>query len=738
MNYPIQQVRHAVEQHDAIDVARHLGFFRANFQLIAGIAVLATCVGLAYAYIASPVYEASFLLQVEDNAGSPKNNILADLSSAFDMKTVTASEMEVLRSRSVLSRVVEDLHLYISAQPKYLFGVGAWIARHSRTLSSPGLFGIGGYAWGAEQVVVSIFNMPEILEGKTFVLTAQDSGNFRLNFDDRKIDVQGKVGDTLHIPTADGSIELLVDKLEAQSGTQFLLVRNAKLEAVEKLQKDLIVLEKGKQSGIISMSLEASDPRLAGAILNHIAQDYLHQNADRRSEDAERSLAFLNNQLPAMKRELERSETALNYLRTRYGVIDLGEEAKATLQQSVAVQTRMLELKQKREELLARFEKAHPAVIAVTQQIRTVGNEQANLDAKIKRLPAIEQDVLRLSRDVKVNTELYMALLGTAQQLRLAAGSRVRNVRLLDMAAEPTKPVRPKRMAIVSLSSMIGVCMGLVVALARKRVHGRVDNPAEIERLLGLPVSVTIPHSKNQVQLNGESLRADRKLSLLPYDKPFDSAIESLHRFRTLLQFAMHGSRNNVIMITGPTPAVGKSFVSANFAIVLASIGKKVLVIDADMRTGHLHQYFGVQQTCGLSEAIMANASLEQVVHKGVAQNVDFVATGGPTSKPAELLAQENFGSLLEQFSAHYDYVLIDTAPVLAVSDALTIASHAGMIFNIVRGGVSTVEEIEETVKRLNQAGQAVTGIVLNDLKSQNACYGYGSKYEMASSHIVG
>jgi tyrosine-protein kinase Etk/Wzc len=191
----------------------------------------------------------------------------------------------------------------------------------------------------------------------------------------------------------------------------------------------------------------------------------------------------------------------------------------------------------------------------------------------------------------------------------------------------------------------------------------------------------------------------------------------------------MLNSRNNVVMITGPTPGVGKSFVSANFAAVLAAVGKRILLIDGDLRTGHLHHYFGLDRKNGLADALAAHAKVEQVVHRNVVENVDFISTGSLPSRPAELLSHRNFGGLLKLLSDRYDFVLIDTPPVLAVSDALIVASQAGVIFNIVRGGISTVGEIEETVKRLNQAGHTVNGIVFNDLKPGSSQYDYASGY---------
>jgi tyrosine-protein kinase Etk/Wzc len=727
MNNVIQQVQSSTDQESSIDLAKYMGFLIDNRFVIVSIALIITLLGAGYAFIAKPIYEANILIQVEESSGS--KNIPRDLSSAFDLKTRVASEMEILRSRFVVARAVDNAQLYIKVQPKYFFGIGAWIARRNNRLSEPGLFGHGGYVWGAEKAEVSIFNVPEALEGTVFVLTADGNNEFRLSQEDHGIEIKGRLGETVNARTMRGEIELRIDQLLANPGAQFLLTRTARLDAVEKLQRELSISEKGKQSGIVGVSLEGPDPKLASLILNEIGREYIRQNVDRKSQEAANSLAFLNKKLPDLKQELESSETKYNELRNSRKTIDLSEENKSILQQSVSTQTKMIELRQKREELLARFQNEHPAVEAINQQIRELSRELATVDTKIKSVPSLEQDVFRLARDVKVNTDLYTSLLGTAQQLRLMEASEAGNARLLDTAAKPVKPVRPKRMVVISFAAMIGIFLGIMVAFVKKTLSGSIHDPQEIQQALGLTLSATIPHSESQKRLYAQIQSKKKKISVLPHDAPSDRAIESLRSFRTSLQFEMLSAKNNIIVITGPTPAVGKSFVSANFAAVLAAIGKKVLLIDGDMRTGYLHRYFGLERKNGLSEFIKAETNLDKAIHKSVVENVDFISTGRLPAKPAELLAHENFGKLLDMASTRYDFVLVDTAPVLAFSDALIVGTHAGAIFNVVRSGVSTVFEIEEAVRRVNQAGRTVTGTIFNDLKSHSTRYGYGAKY---------
>jgi tyrosine-protein kinase Etk/Wzc len=726
MNLPIQQVQSNTEQDESIDLPKYFNFLLDNRWLIAGVALVIILLGAVYAYTAKPVYEANILIQVQDGAGSTKE-IFGNLSNAFDFKTEAVSEMEILRSRMVVSRAVDNTRLYIHVQPKYFPVVGEWLARRNNKLSNPGLFGFGGYVWGAERVDVSLFDVPDALEDANFVLTAEGGGNFRLSQQDQKIEIDGRVGTTVKVPAGVGLIEIRVDHLAAKPGAEFLLTRSARLDTIERLQASLNIAEKGKQSGIIGVSLEGSNAQQTTAVLNQIGREYINQNVERKAEEAQKSLAFLNKQLPDLKRELERSESKYNKVRNTRGTIDLGEEARNVLQQSASAQTKLVELRQKKEELSIRFQDAHPAVQGIDQQIRSLERELISVDAKIRTLPAVEQEIFRLTRDVKVNTDLYTGLLNTAQQLRLITASKVGSARLLDPAEPPQRPAKPKRLMVISLAALMGLFLGVVAAFIKKRLGGRIDNPGELEQMLGLPVSATIPHTVGQERLYAQIQGESKQISVLPHDTPSDVAIESLRRFRTSLQFSMLESRNNIIMITGPTPGVGKSFVSANLAAVLAAVGKKVLLIDGDLRKGLLHRYFGLERRNGLSDAIAAEKSLDKIIHKEVVENVDFISTGDLPPRPAELLAHRNFGKLLQLLSARYDVVLIDTAPVLAVSDPLVVATHAGTMFNVVRGGVSTVGEIEETVKRLNRAGATVTGIVFNGVKARS--YAYGGRY---------
>jgi tyrosine-protein kinase Etk/Wzc len=694
--------------------------------LVIGIFLIGSLLGAGYALIAKPVYSTDLLVQVEDSPNTSKSLLgsLSSLSSLVDVKTDAAAEIEILRSRTLASQAVDSLHLNVFARARYFPLIGSWLASGQDELSRPGLFGYGGYAWGAEKIEVARFEVPKSLDDQDFVLTVTAPGYFTLRQNTHQITLEGEVGKELNIAVGEGNIVLKVAALNGKAGAKFNLRHASRMATVAELQKSMAIMEKGKGSGILNISLQGHDPELIARTLNSIGLDYVRQNIARKSEEAEQTLAFLDKKLPELRQELEQSENKYNQFRNSSSTINLGEESKLMLQQNVAAQTRLIELKQKRESLLIGFTNDHPAVVGINRQIAEIDDELQKYSAQIKRLPLLEQNLFRLNRDVKVNTDLYTALLNSAQQLRLVKAGKVGNVRIIDPALVPEHPLKPHRSIIVLLSMVLGLFAGVVCALIKKFMFDGVSDAFEIEEALGVTVFASIPRSKKQEQLYQKVLARSPSISVLAQNFPTDMAIEGLRGLRTALQFSMLESRNNIVLITGPTPGLGKSFVAVNFAAVLAAAGKKVLLIDADLRKGYLHQYFGLERGIGLSDLLTAGQDIERVLHKDLLENVSFISTGQLPLKPSELLSHQNFGKLLESLSINYDYVLIDTPPVLAVSDAVIAAAHAATVLLIARAEVSGTGAIKEALKRLAQAGISSKGVVLNDVKLRSSRYG--------------
>ncbi len=711
------------------ELSGYLHVLYKNRWLIAATALAVTLAGAVFAYMQKPVYEANMLIHVEEDRPGEMKNVLGEMAGVFDVSTAAAAEMELVRSRLVVAGAIDNLRLYISAEPKYFPVIGKWIAERREGISTPGIFGYGGYVWGDEKIDVPVFNVPDKLLNRAFTLTSDVNGGYVLTEKESGIEVAGRVGVPLKAETSAGTIELTVQNLTAEPGAQFNLSRASRLALIEGVQKGLNVSEQGRQSGIIDVRLSGGNPESVHAILNEITNEYVRQNASRKTEEARKSLAFINQQLPDLKRDLEQAEARYNDFRNRNGTLNMEQQARISLEQEAAAKSLKMQLDQRKLELLGRYTENHPTVMAVNDQLREVNRELRNISTQIRNMPALEQEMVRLSREVKVHNDLYTALLDTAQQLKMVTAATMSNVRLGDYPMVPEKPVSPNRPAIIAIALLLGLFLGVVIAFMKKVVRATIEDPAEIEKILGMPVYATIPHSKMQKDLVEQLSRKSPKLPLLAKIASTDIAVESIRNFRTALQFSLTSASNNIVLITGPTEGIGKSFVSANLATVMAASGKKVLLIDGDFRNGHLHRYFDVGRQDGMTDAISGTRSLEHIIHRAVAENVDFIATGALPSNPSELLMQASFGTLLQELSEMYDVVLIDAAPILAVTDTLIIGAHAGSIYLLTRAGVTTPGEIAESVKRMGQSGLSVKGVLFNDLAMRAGRYGYGYTY---------
>jgi tyrosine-protein kinase Etk/Wzc len=709
---------HIAEDDPAVDLKRYVNTLYDSRWLIGAITMLVTMVAVVYALVAKPVYEANLMIHVEEESPNASKNILSEASSLFETKKAAIAEMELLRSRLVVSRAVDNLQWYVEVQPKYFPIAGFWLANQARgELSEAGIFGWGGWIWGGETLEVGTFNVPDGLQNREFAITALANQAYRFGGGGGAPAFDGVVGKRYRVPTADGTIELKVERMHANPGAQFRLKRMSRLVTIERIQNTMVITEQGKLSGVIEVRLQGDNAKRINQLLSEIGREYMRQNLARKTEEAEKSLAFLNQQLPILRRQLEQSEDKYNQFRNAHGTIDLREEARMSLQQAAAARTRRLDLIQKKTELLSRFTEDHPIIRGVNGQRNEVDAEIAEVAKRIRTLPALEQYEARLTRDIKVNTDLYTALSNTAQQLRLISVGRVSNVRMIDAPIEPEKALKPNRPLIVAAAAVTGLFLGCLFAVGRKAIKGGIDAPEAIERLLrARVVYATIPHSAQQEKLSRKARGETGMLPLLAQAAPEDVAIESLRSFRTALQFSMPHFKNNIVMLAGPTRNLGKSFVTANFAAVMAASGKRVLLIDADFRNGQLHRYFGVSREQGLSKAITGSMQVEQVIHRGVMENLDFIPTGALPPNRSEFLLHLNFGELLETVSANYDLVLLDPPSILAVADALIIGTHAGAVFILTRAGMTTEAEINESIKRLNHAGISPRGVLFNDM----------------------
>ena len=690
-------------------------------------------VGVIYAIFSTPVYQATAMIQVEDSSSSVPG--FDDMAGMFESTSAAVTEIEILKSRSVIGEAVDTLKLDVAVEPKVYPFIGnrafrKFTPKTQGEIAEPSL-GASSFAWGGETIDVFRFDVPRAAIGQEFVIEALDDNNIALKNADGDQIQTGKVGQELR----NGLFTLTVRSINARPGTEFLITKHDRLNTILDLQAAIGASEKGKDSGIINLSLQSTKPSYAEKVLDKVAAIYVRRNVERNSAEAQKSLEFLEVQLPEIKKQLEYAEQRFNDYQIKRKSINISLETQGVLEQVVVLETKLQELELKRLELSRKFKKDHPTYQSILEQIAAVTKQKEALVGEVGNLPETQQALLRLKRDVEVSNQIYTLLLSKTQELDIVRAGTVGNVRVIDYAEVNTsKPVKPKKALIVVMATMLGGMLAVAIVLVQKAMHKGVEDPSEIEAL-GLPVYASVPYSENQDKLSGFVERArknkvNKPKSILALDNPADLAIEALRSLRTSLHFAMMEAKNNIIAISGPSPSVGKSFISVNLASVLAQSGKKVLIIDADMRKGYLQTQFGLRWDNGLSDYLSGRLNLAQVTKPTKVEGLSVITRGQIPPNPSELLMHSNFSKLVEEVSAEYDIVIIDTPPILAVTDPAIVSAHTGTTLLVARFGQNHLREIELTRNRFEQNGIDVKGLVFNGVvkKASNA-YGYYGYY---------
>ncbi|MGN2436114.1 polysaccharide biosynthesis tyrosine autokinase [Pseudomonas syringae] len=730
-----------------IDLATVLRILFDQKALILWTVGLFFLIGLAYAVLSTPVYQANAMIQIEPRKigieGTP------EVSGKPLSVSQATTEIELIKSRALLGKVVDDLQLNVLQKPDLFPVIGPYLyrtfaPRQDGALAEP-LWGLSHYAWGGEKIEVFQLEVPEHLLGEKLTLTAGKPGQFVLYDSDHNRLLGGAVNRVIE----GNGVKIQIAALRARPGTDFTVSRQRTLGTALIYQNRLKIAEAGRDSGIIYLSIEDQDAQRANRILDQISRLYVRQNVERSSAEAAQRLQFLRSQLPAVRKQLEESEAALNAFQTSARSVDLSIETKGLLDQVVHLDSMLSELKLKRVELERLYTREHPTYRSLMSQINQLEQQKQGLLKKIETLPMTQQELLRLTRDMEVTSQTYTLMLNKSQEQDILRAGNIGNVRVIDNAdSNIEKPVKPMKTLIVLIATLLGALTAMVIIFVRQAFYRGVES-AEVIENLGMPVYASLPYSRQQERLekrgkstpgeerNGKDSQAAQVSRLLSIAAPSELAIESLRSLRTSLHFAMLEARNNVLMISSPTPGAGKSFVSSNLAAIIAQTGKRVLLIDADMRKGYLHRLFGLQPKHGLSDTLAARLRCTEVINQTRIRHLDFISCGFAAPNPSELLMHDNFHKMLAELSPLYDLILVDTPPILAVTDATLVGRQAGTCLLVARFGMTTVKEIEACKRRLGQNGILIKGAIFNAVvrkatTSDYDCAAYGYNYHPA------
>ncbi|HCW5131781.1 TPA: polysaccharide biosynthesis tyrosine autokinase [Acinetobacter baumannii] len=712
---------------DTIDLKELFFSLIAQWKLIALCVILSVVCALLYLRVTPDTYSVDALVQVEDSKGASAA-LLGDLSQMIEQKSPAQAEIEILKSRLVLGTVIKDLHLNIqvSSTENTLTHRLLSDADYKTEYTTKSVI----FKDGLKSFDIRQFEIPAYYLDK----------NLLLDFDKQSLRLTDPVTEEVILTVPLNQVNHVAGphglwKVAIFTKDQFDATYNIKSLslpiAVNAISANYAVAERGKLTGVLGLNYQGQDKEHITKVLNAILATYSAQNIERRSAESAQTLKFLDEQLPDLKKQLDDAERQFNKFRQQYNTVDVTKESELYLTQSITLETKKAELEQKQAEMAAKYTAEHPAMREINGQLAAINKQIGELNSTLKQLPDVQRQYLQLYREVEVKTQLYTALLNSYQQLRIAKAGEIGNVRIVDTAVEPVEPIKPKKLLVLILSVFVGGFIGALIALLRNMLRTGIKDSGQIENEMDLPVYATVPRSPIQ-ESRIKILKKKKSIPILAVKNSDDIAIESLRSIRTAIHFALANAKNNIIMIAGPSPEVGKSFISTNLATIFAQGNKRVLLIDADMRRGYMHKYFDVDVKPGLSELLSGQADLQKVLHKTQVANLDVITRGKSPTNPSEILSSNQFKELLEQLQSQYDHIIIDTPPVLAVTDGIIISQYTDVNLIVARYAKSQMKELELTVNRFEQAGVKVNGFILNDIQRASAGYGYGYNYAYA------
>jgi tyrosine-protein kinase Etk/Wzc len=729
--------------------------------------VIGIVVALAVVYllVATPIYSADVLVRVDPPEQNALGIAIQNQETLPPPAPAPSAEMAVMRSRSVLEPVIERYRFDVSVKPRTIPLLGDLAERLATPgqLAAPWL-GLKSYAWGGERLQIATLDVPQDLEEEKLNMLVLDGGQYELRGPSNEVLLRGAVGK----PANSNGVSMLVAQLVARPGTSFEVIRWNSLDAVKRFGDVIKVTDKVKDSGLIEMEYSDSNRAKAVEVTNALAQQYLATAVASRQSNDSKTLAFINGELPRLLADLRRKEEALRNFRASSNSMQPTAEAQAYLQGGIDFDRQIATLQLQRTQMMEKFTPDSRWVQNIDIQLAQLNKAKAAFDGRFSAMPSSERNSVDLARDAKVAETIYMGMVQKAEQLSVRRASTTGGAHIVDVAIRPLRPTKPSRPIVLGGAVALGLISGMFLVFMRRHVMTGVTDPLFVERRLSVPVIGEILFSQQQAQLARDADGAARKaLPTSPFwrdsleDHPFDSnagatvldgfgtkvlaarfpndpSVEALREVRTALARDLAHAPNNIVMFTGPTPSAGKSFVAANLAVLHAEIGSKVLLIDADMRRGHLASYFDMSNRGGLSEVLSGRIPVRHALrHVGV-HGMSFLACGERPNNPAALLMKQTFRDLLDRLSKQFDLVIIDTPPILAVTDASIIASEAGATMLVLRSGMQSEDEIADTVKKLERTEGRIAGAVFNaiPLRRSNRNYEYTTNYASDTGHL--
>ncbi|MGA1795431.1 MAG: GumC family protein [bacterium] len=702
---------------EEIDLKDYLWVMYKRRWTIISIVVFVTALGIVYTLTRVPIYRATTLILIEK-----ENPNIVDFKELYAVDATSQdfyqTQYKILESRFLAARVIDALNL----ENNHAFNPRS---RGMRSYVTGAVFfwrrgekkrGHGAKPDDKEGLV-------EKFLGSVSVEPVRNTRLARIHFESED--------PLLAAQAANGIVEsYMEDNLETQveaayGATDFL---SRKIEEQRKrLEESELLLHKYKEEYNI-ISLKESE-NIIVAKLAELNSDVLD------AENARVEAEMRYNQARAIQDSPEMIESIPRVISNAFITSLKTDEARLTEELS---------------DFSKKYGEKHPTIISIKEKLRTT-REKLNTEIKkavnflkneyeialakettlTKALNELKDQSQLLSkraitynvllRDVQINQQMYEILLTRLKETGITGGIQRTNVRVLDEAIVPESPVKPKRLLTILFSLFVGLFGGISFAFFLEYLDNSIKTPEDIKRYLQTPYLGPVPSYKAQPGIDSK-----QDSMLVTVHQPQSNAAESYKGLRTAIIFSSPTANKKTLLVTSAGPSEGKSLTVSNLAVTMAQADSRILLIDADLRKPRIHEIFGLNKGIGLSNLLVEESRLEEVVRKTDIPNLEIITCGHLPPNPAELLGSQTMRDMIELLKERYDKILFDTCPVLAITDAVILSAMVDEVVLVIKEGKTSRDMTARAMEQLRDVRANLLGAVLNDIRmGQQSYYQY-------------
>ncbi len=682
--------------------------------IIVGVTLVVMALGLVWTLRTPKVYEASATIEYDPHPSQPLGGEVEDVADPIGNYWATREFFQtqnmVIASRGIARRVVQKLGL--QHDPTYI-------------AQDEDATGPTGDVEAAAMALQSRLTVEPVPETRIVRIHARDSKPERAKL----------IADAVAQAYLDKTIE---DRLAATDRARDWLENQLVVLRKELDEAELALHNFKRGHNVLSVSMEDRQNLVASDI--QTTHDRLTEVRNRRIElearwkrlkaslgkrpgEIDPSVMADHPALSGLVIELRGKTQEHDALAVKYG-----EEhpTMQTLSQEISVLER--QINEEKAAILASAERDVEQIRMVEEGLRSAASDAQSAGLNLN-LREIEYRQLHRDRDNKA--KLYEIVLQRLTETDLTRMLKTTHVRLLDQALVPTSPVTPNLVKNLGASALAGLLLGLAAAFFMSRMDRTIRSVESVEGL-GIPVLGVIPHlaraTDAKLKPGLKQLRpAQSPSELIVVDEPMSPAAETFRMIRTNLAFMSQDGPLRSAVITSAMPLEGKTTIASNLAVTLAQFGRSVLLVDSDLRRPRLHRVFEVENKAGLSTLVEGRAAWNEAVHRTKVDGLSLLTSGPIPQNPSELLHSDTFVRVKDELLEHFDYVLFDSPPMGAVTDAAILAPQVDGVLLVVRAGTSTLHAVTGARKQLQGVSGRLLGAILNDADLRVKGYRYGA-----------